>query len=222
MHPAQPDPAEVRPRRHWYWTGGAIALVGLVGGLTLLATGIYSAATATETVAEFPAGRTTAFHADRANTDSDEWTLHADREVSFSDIERSCTASGPEGAVAFRDPGYSSSTTVNGDTTVLGAVIDITASGEYTIMCGPEAAGAYSVGYGPHGLGVAFGFAGAVGGFVLLAVLGPLIGLTVIVTTAVRRGGHRRTLMAERHAAGPWPAAPWPPPRSGQGPPPRP
>ncbi|MFC7330763.1 hypothetical protein [Marinactinospora rubrisoli] len=206
--PARPDPAEVRPRRLWFWIGGLVIVLGVVGAVVALFVGAFRTTAADPPVVGFRAGEEAAFTAESGNTDSDTWRLYADRELSFDEVERACAVTGEAGDVVIRAPGYTSTTTVNGVSRVLVAEIGITEPGGYTIACAADSGAAFSVSYGAGAATVVFGILGTLGSVFLFLISGLVIGIVLIVTTAVRRGGHRRRLAAERARWGGGPGMP--------------
>lgn len=196
-YPPSPDPGQLRPKRAWFWVGGLIIVVGVVGGILGFVLGIVGTVTDTSTDAEFEAGGTAVFQADQANTDSDSWKLYADRDLSSSDVEQNCEVTGPDGQeVGLSAPGYHSESTVNGQTWILVSQLDITETGEYTMECAEEADAGFRVGYGSGFAGSFLGIAGSIVALILGPLLGLGVGITVIVVTAVRRSRHKQRLQA--------------------------
>ncbi|TQN28438.1 hypothetical protein FHX37_3783 [Haloactinospora alba] len=202
--PPSSVPSEIRPRKLWFWIGGALIVLGVGGGITGFVLGMVNLAGATSTEAEFTPPETATFRAEQVNTDSDMWKLYADRDVPSSEVARSCELTGPDGRVDIDDPGYNSESTVNGDTWILVARLDVTQPGEYTMECAAETGADLSVGYGPDGSSTALTVVGSIGAL-LLAPLGLLLGLVTLIVTGVRRSNHRGRLR-ETHT---------PPPGSG-------
>ncbi|RNL85744.1 hypothetical protein [Halostreptopolyspora alba] len=194
-YPPPPDPGQLRPKRLWFWMGGLVIVLGIVGGIAAFVLGLLGVTSSTTTQAEFGAGETATFRAERVNTDSESWKLYADRDMHSSDVERDCDVSGPDGQrVAIAGPGYDSETTVNGQTWVLVAQLDVAETGEYTIECAEDTEAGFSVRYGPDFAGTFLGIAGSIAALVLVPLLGLVVGIIMIVVTAVRRGRHKQRL----------------------------
>lgn len=191
--PSSPLPSEIRPRKLWFWVGGALIVLGVGGGITGFVLGLVNLASATSTEAEFTPPKAATFRAEQVNTDSEMWKFYADRDVPSSDIAQNCELTGPDGQVSIDDPGYNSESTVNGETWVLVARLDITQPGEYTMECTTGTRADLSVGYGPDGSGTAVTVVSSIGAL-LLAPLGLLLGIITLVVTGVRRSNHRRRL----------------------------
>ncbi|MBB4931102.1 hypothetical protein F4561_001922 [Lipingzhangella halophila] len=194
--PPAPDPAVLRPRKLWFWVGGLTIVLGIVGGITGFVLGVASVASNITTAAEFSAGGKATFEAEQANTDSDFWKLFANQDIPFSDVERDCEVTGPDGQVALSQPDYGRNSTVDGETRILISQLDITEPGEYTIECDANTYAYFTVGYGPHAASATLGIVGSIAALFLVPLLGVIAGLTMIVVTAVRRSHHRTRLQA--------------------------
>ncbi|PSL00952.1 hypothetical protein CLV63_101431 [Murinocardiopsis flavida] len=196
FHAPQPKPAELRPRRWWYWAGGLVILAGFVAGITGFAIGLVSALGMPELETRFHAGEEAVLQAGRANDDTRTWLLYADRPMTSSEVDDSCTIDGPDPDAAFDMANFSQETTSGDQTWVLAAAIDISEPGTYTIACAADSGAEFGVGYGDNGVRFATGLAGGLASFFLLPALGLVIGVPILIVTAVRRRSHRRRLMS--------------------------
>lgn len=214
--PPEIDPAELRPRRLWYWAGSVLLVLGVAGGITGFVLGIFSAVRAPDFTAEFTDGEAVTFEAERPNGDGRTWLVYTDSGLTSSDIEDHCRVEGPGGAVGDSAP-YSHEFSKNGTGWSLAASLEVTEPGEYTISCTAGTDARYAVAYGDDGSDLVVGIVGALASFFLAPLLGLLIGGGILLATGVRRGRHKRRLQAERMR--PWgprgpPAGPGIPPMS--------
>jgi ABC-type antimicrobial peptide transport system permease subunit len=215
--PVLVDPSELRPRRKWFWIAGIVAgvgiLVGLGGGIGLFVYGATSVMPDTRTTLQ---GTGTAAGGVRLTAGRD-WAVFSTTDSSW---EVKCAATGPGGrAASVTDPNETMNFTHDGATWHEVARVKAPVDGTYQMRCAPTgfqptadmASARYMVGEAPS-LGAFFG--GLFGGFAVLfgvpfvAVLAAVI---ISVVTGVRRGNHRKRLLAER-SGGYGPPGPPPPP----------
>lgn len=207
------DPAEVRPRRKWFWIAGIIAGVGIIvgvgGGVGLFVFGATSMTPDTRTTLS---GSGTATGSVRLTADA-EWAIFSTTDASW-DVQCAASAGGDQATVTA--PDETVTFTTGGSTWHEVARVKAPSDGAYAFTCRPvsgdpgsDASGArYLVGEAPE-LGAFFG--GLFGGFALLfgvpfvAVLAAVI---ISVVTGVRRSDHRRRLIMERGGYRPPPGPP--------------
>ncbi|MGW6055212.1 hypothetical protein [Streptomyces sp. NPDC055189] len=196
----QPSPSpripvnELRPGRHWYATAAAIAVLLIVLGTAI---GVYrfkDAASSVDTDNQFADGDTVTLRLDP----EDEKAIWIRDEEFGTSSDRACGITGP-GDPGLTDPGIDVFLTRHETWNPL-YTTDVPRAGEYKVTCTSQGQGSsrYAIG-GPGGF-LTFG------GWLMLAVLLPLLGITVGATialvTALRRRNHRKRLLAERHGAG--------------------
>ena len=180
----------LRPRRHWYVTAAAIAVALIVLGLVI---GVYRFKNVINTVdtgSRFANGDTVTL---RLDPEHEKAIWIRDRGPSF---RQACDITGP-GDPRLTDPGIDVFLTHDETWNPL-YTIDVTQTGDYGVTCTSQGPSQYAIGH-PGGL-VTFG------GWLMLAVLLPLLGVSVgsaiVLVTAFRRRGHRKRLLAERHGSG--------------------
>ncbi|GAA3984593.1 hypothetical protein GCM10022384_36350 [Streptomyces marokkonensis] len=184
-HPPPRIPAsELRPGRHWYVTGAAIAVVLIVLGVAI---GVYrfnNLIDAVDTDHQFANGETVSL---RLGPESEKtiWVKYPGRSPGPE-----CHITGP-GAPGLTDPGSDVFLTRDETWTPLHTV-DVPRAGDYAVTCSSEALSRYAV--GDSGGLVAFA------GWLILAIALPVLGISICViialVTAVRRIGHRKRLLA--------------------------
>ncbi|MFI6808998.1 hypothetical protein ACIBO6_29015 [Streptomyces luteogriseus] len=190
LPPPQIAADELRPGRHWYATAAAIAVVLLVTGVAI---GVYrfnNVIDAVDTGHEF------------ANGDTVTLRLEPEHEKAIWIKERGpssdqrCGITGP-GDPGLTQPGIDVYLTRNETWNPL-HTIRVPRAGDYKITCTSQEPSRYAIG-GPGGLV-------SLGGWLILAALLPMLGLgigaTIALVTALRRRGHRKRLLAERHGLG--------------------
>ncbi|AQS65771.1 hypothetical protein [Streptomyces pactum] len=180
---------ELRPGRHWYATAAAIAVLLSVLGVAI---GVYrfnSAIDAVDTDNQFANGDTVTL---RLEPESEKtiWVKYPGRSPGPE-----CDVTGP-GAPGLTDPGPDVFLTRD-ETWMPLATIDVPRAGDYTITCSSQALSRYAMG-APGGLV-------ALAGRLVLAITLPVLGIgicaVIALVTAVRRRGHRKRLLAERHGS---------------------
>ncbi|MFD6970336.1 hypothetical protein [Streptomyces sp. NPDC059949] len=193
MQPSAPPqiPAnELRPGRHWYATAAAIAFVLIGLGVFV---GVYrftNVIDAVDTNHQFANGDTVVL---RLEPESEKAIWIKDRGPSAA---QECSITGP-GDPGLTDAGIDVFLTRDASWNPLYA-IDVSRAGDYEVTCSSQGASRYAI-------GDSGGMVGLVGGLILavaLAVLGIGICAVIVLVTAVRRRGHRKRLLAERHGSG--------------------
>ncbi|MFI1284079.1 hypothetical protein ACH4U5_25585 [Streptomyces sp. NPDC020858] len=188
--PPQIPVNELRPGRHWYATAAAIAVVLVVLGVLI---GVYrftSVIDAVDTDHQFANGDTVVL---RLEPESEKTIWIKDRGPSAA---QECSITGP-GDPGLGDAGIDVFLTRDETWNPLYA-IDVPRAGDYEVTCSSQGPSRYAI-------GDSGGFVGFVGGLILaiaLPVLGIGICAVIVLVTAVRRRGHRKRLLAERHGSG--------------------
>ena len=198
------DPAELRPRKRWFWIAGVIAaagiLIGVGGGVALF---VYGAGSIMPDSHSALTGTGTATGRAQLTADKD-WAVFSTTDASW---DVACTAEQGGRRASVTDPGENSNFTRNGETWYEVARVKVPADGAYVFSCRPsaDATGSdvqtahYFVGEAPE-LGTFFG--GLFGGFAVLfgvPFLAVLAAVIISVVTGVKRGNHRKRLMAQRY-----------------------
>ena len=198
------DPSELRPARRWYWIAGIIAAAGIVigvaGGVVLF---VYGTTSMIPDRLTGLSGTGTASGNVRLTAGQD-WAVFATSDASW---EVTCTVQGSSGNGTVTDPDETANFTSDGGTWWEVARIRVTADGTYRVGCAPKQDGTsmeaqsarYMVGEAPS-LGAFFG--GLFGGFAVLfgvPFIAVVIAAVICMVTGVRRGGHRKRLLAERY-----------------------
>jgi hypothetical protein len=194
------DAGELRPRRLWYWVGGVIILIGIIGGVVGFVLGLVNAVKLPEFSARFNDGGQGTFQVDQSGQTARAgraWQLYATTPMTNTEVAKVCTISGA-GEASLGFPSYSHQVTSGGQTWNLVASIAIERPGRYTVSCRDGSGAEFAVAYGNSGGGF---FASIVA--VFAAGFGPpiagiLIGGLIMIVTGMRRGGHKRRLMAQR------------------------
>jgi hypothetical protein len=190
LPPPQTTANELRPGRHWYVTAAAIAVVLIVLGVAI---GVYrfdNAIDAVDTDNQFANGDTVTL---RLEPESEKtiWVKYPGRSPGPE-----CDITGP-GSPGLTDPGPDVFLTRD-ETWMPLYTIDVPRAGDYAVTCSSQALSRYAIG----GSGGMVAFAGGL----ILAVSLPILGITIcaviVLVTAIRRSGHRKRLLAERHGSG--------------------
>lgn len=194
---------DLRPGRHWYGTAAVIAVVLIVLGVVI---GVYrfsNAIDAVDTGHQFADGDTFAL---RLDPESEKTIWIRERGPSAS---QKCSVTGP-GDATLTFPGIDFFLTRDATWNPL-HTIDVSRAGTYEVTCTSQGPSRYAI-------GDSGGLVTLVGGLILafaLPAVGISIGIVIALVTAVRRRGHRKRLLAERHGDGgghPAHAAPGPEP----------
>ncbi|MFJ8886793.1 hypothetical protein ACIRJR_25775 [Streptomyces sp. NPDC102402] len=178
---------ELRPGRHWYATAAVIAVVLTVLGVAVGVYRIDKVTDAVDTGHQFADGDTVTL---RLSPESERTIWIKDRGPSAA---QRCGITGP-GDPRLTDPGVDVFLTRDETWNPLYA-IDVPRAGDYEVTCSSQGPSRYAI--GDSGGLVAF-----VGVLVLAGAL-PVLGIgvcaVIVLITALRRRGHRKRLLAERH-----------------------
>lgn len=195
MQPTSPSgpriPAnELRPTRHGYVAAAAVAVVLIALGVAIGAYRIDKVVDAVETEHRFSNGETVTVRLDPEHPkaiwlkDPGPW------------FGSKCEITGP-GDPGLTDPSVDFYPTYD-ETWNPFDYIEVSQAGEYQVTCTSDEPGTYAIGDRAGFLG----FAGGMILAVLLPVFGVAIGVVMALVTAIRRSGHRKRLLAERHGSG--------------------
>ncbi|MFI0858854.1 hypothetical protein ACH4RA_00980 [Streptomyces smyrnaeus] len=180
---------ELRPGRHWYVTAAAIAVVLIGLGVAIGVYQVNSAIDAVDTDNQFANGDTVTLRLEPEG-EKTIWVKYPGRSPGPE-----CDITGP-GAPSLADPGIDLFLTRDETWTAL-YTVDVSRAGDYAVTCSSQALSRYAV-------GDSGGLVALAGGLMLvlpLPVLGVGLCLAIVVVTAVRRSGHRKRLLAERHGS---------------------
>lgn len=218
------DPSELRPGKRGYWIAGIIAVIGIIigvgGGVGLFVYGFSMIEPDTKSMLS---GTGSATGNVRLTADQ-EWAVYSTASTSW-DVR--CTATSGSNTASVTDPDSAENFTSGGQTWYLVAQVKAPADGTYAFTCGPSPDAVDNDVNSAHyfiGEASSFGtiFGSVFGGFAVLFGV-PLIAIVVAViiaaVTGVKRGNHRKRLMAERYGPPPGPPGYGPPPPYGQRPP---
>ncbi|WP_017603709.1 hypothetical protein [Nocardiopsis alkaliphila] len=193
--PPRVDGKELRPGRVWFFVGALVLVLGIIGGILGFVISLASSVGLPELEHRVRAGESITFEV--TGTETVNLGLYANGNAIVGD----CTLSTPDGRTeGFDYPGYSHTGALNGESWRLVGVHDAAQPGEHTMDCqytGMDTTYALGdVGNGEEDFvrGALTGVAFMVG----LPLIGAIVGITVMVVTGVRRGRHRRQLIAER------------------------
>ena len=202
MYPQQPpqpprvDSSELRPGRVGYWAGGLVIVLGVIAGIALFVFFIIRAVAPPDLAVEVPDGaRGTFSYTPDAETPN--IALYSTSAAgSFDD----CGLLTPSGEpLGFSAPGV---TQEGPELVLVGVVLSPPEPGEYTLVCEGVSGATYSAAAVPDDFGLAGGIVGALISFFLIPLAGFVLGLILIITTAVRRNKHKKRLLAERGGYG--------------------
>ncbi|GAA2030601.1 hypothetical protein [Polymorphospora rubra] len=196
--------AELRPRRIWFLVAALIALVGVVAGVVLFLLGLNSAAGGVEDVsAEFETSTEQVFQ----TGDTVQVALTPDQSKIVW-VDTAVIGSTPTCEVSgSADLGTSTTNwTVTNATGEWRSLYELSAAsaGTYELTCtGGTGPTALAVGP-PPAFGEMFGSFGAlfggIGALTVLPCLGFVVGGVIALVVGLRRGAHRKRLVAERTA----------------------
>ncbi len=195
--PPRIHPSELRPRRGWYVVAAVLAGLMIIAGGLGFALGILHAVTSVKIGTRFTAGQhvTVTLNSDRRHA------IYARVPDGYTPAypQATCQAAGPgTGFLPLRRPtGGSGHITINGVTWQEVYVFDAPTAGRYGVTCQSQEVADFSVGDAWQTSRV---IGGVVGGLValLLVPAGIVIGGFIAILVGVRRGRHRRRLLAER------------------------
>lgn len=225
QHPFPPriDAKELRPGRIWFFVGALVLVLGIIGGIVGFVLSLVSSVGLPELEHRVQEGESVTF--ELSGTEAVNLGLYANGNAIVDD----CTLTTPDGQVGeFDYPGYGHTGTLSGESWKLVGVHDDARPGEYTMDCQYTGMGTtYALGDVGNGeedfvRGALTGVAFMIG----LPIIGAIVGITIMVVTGVRRGRHRRQLIAERSQGQPgqpgqpggWPGHPGQPGQPGGNP----
>lgn len=194
------DPGEIRPRRRWYVIAALVAVVSAVVGGTVLVTGFWKA---------FPEVKAQSLDGSRAVaplTADRTWGLWiaTNRPVP---VEVGCTVTDAGGApVAIHRPSGETTFSRDGDEWAALYVFDVPRDGTYEFVCDDRDASTRYM-YAVARYLDLDSVSGPVTVFALLLLGGFAAGGGMAIAVTVRRGRHRRSLLAWRAQTQP----PYPP-----------
>ncbi|MFE9246689.1 hypothetical protein [Nocardiopsis sp. NPDC006938] len=199
--PTGVDPRDLRPGRRWYVVGGLVLFAGLTAALVGFVVTVFSTVGLSGFEARAAAGESVGFTVEEPGFQLGLYTN--------SGQERNpdaCALVLPDGTESgFARPGYSHEAATGGENWTLVGTSEITAPGEYALVCDGAPVGAdFTVAdNGEGGAGVVKGVVGALLWAFVPSLAGLAAGVTIIVVTAVRRHRSKQRLLTERH----WQAA---------------
>lgn len=198
QYPQQPpriDPKEIRPGRIGFVVGALILIVGLIGGIVGFIISLVSAVSLPELQHRVQESQSVTF--ELAGAEAVNLGLYSNGNA----LPNDCVLIDGDGReTGFDSPGYSHNGTLNGESWRLVALQNDMVPGEYTLDCRETGMGTtYALGdIGDGEEGFVRGTLTALAFMIGLPVLGLIVGVTIMVVTGVRRGRHRRQLIAER------------------------
>ncbi|MEU9088485.1 hypothetical protein [Streptomyces sp. NPDC048357] len=180
---------ELRPGRHWYATAAAIAVLLIVVGAAIGAYRFSKAIDSVDTGNQFANGDTVTLRLE-PGSEKTIWVKYPGRSPGPE-----CDITGP-GAPGLTDPGADVFLTRD-ETWMPLHTIDVPRAGDYRVTCSSQALSRYAI--GDSGGLVAFA------GWLMLAILLPMLGISIcvviVLVTAFRRRGHRKRLLAEGYGS---------------------
>ncbi|MDT0327121.1 hypothetical protein [Nocardiopsis lambiniae] len=189
--PPRVSPSELRPGRFGYWAGGVVMVLGGVAGVVAFVVFLLQAVTLPDFAAQLPGDGEVVF----SHTPGEEAADIALYSTSPANGPYECELFTPGGEpTAFTDPEFHQE---DSEWTLVG-VASPQEAGEYTLVCEDHPDHAYAVAPVPEDFGVIEDVVGALASLFLLPLAGLVVGLVLIVSTAVRRGLHKKRLLAER------------------------
>lgn len=201
--PPRIDPGELRPKRLWYVVAGLVAAVLIGLGILSFVRTLTSAVDSVDTEGRFRGGESLTLHLEDGQERAVFVDLPDDAESRYD-----CRVTGPSHPSLYQP--RSSFEVSSGDRTWRRVLVLLPhGTGEHTVTCEASQTAEFAVGDKPEPSGLINGFLLTVG----LPVLGVITCTLIAVLTAVRRGRHRRRLLAER-----FPRPPYGQPYGGQPP----
>lgn len=193
------DPSELRPRRRWYAVGTGVIVglfaTGVVGFLVML----FTTLGLPEFDAEVDGTDEAAFSLPAPEGDSHRLSLYVSPSGADPDA---CVLGTPEGETEFGPSGTSHEVEAGGASWELIGDTGNLEAGEYTLSCAGEEGTTYAVTQENVMGGFFTGILGALGFAFVPPLLGLLIGLPILIVTAVRRNSHKNRLLGARVRGG--------------------
>lgn len=212
-HPGQPGPhgrpnihidaREVRPGRGWFVVGALV----IAGGIATAIVGFVFSLIATVSLPDFEAQVTSGQESSFTVADPGfQLGLYS----SSGSGGQACVLLLPDGSESgFDSPGYSHNVNIGSESWSLVGTYELSEAGEYTLSCsdGSTTTDFAVTNNGEGGVEIMQGVGSSLLWALLPSFLGLVLGLTIIITTAVRRNRCRRRLIVERqqryHGHGP-------------------
>lgn len=193
--PPRVHSSELRPGRGWYFCAALIAVVLTAAGVGGFAFGVFSAVKSIDVGQRFNTGETVTAQL----KPSPRGAIYARVVASGYAPQADCTISGPSGRQAtLSPPDGSFSMTSAGATWREIFVIEATESGTHHIVCRSNETSTFSVGKDADVGRLFGGIFGGIASLLILPFTGIVIGVIIAVVVGVKRGNHRRRLLAER------------------------
>ncbi|MGW9556418.1 hypothetical protein ACWGSK_18120 [Nocardiopsis sp. NPDC055551] len=197
------DAREVRPGRGWFVIGALV----IVGGIATAIVGFVLSLVSTVSIPDFEARVTSGQEGSFTVADPGfQLGLYS----SSGSGRQACVLLLPDGGRAdFDSPGYSHNVDTGGESWSLVGTYELSEAGEYTLSCSDDSTTTeFAVtNNGDGGVEIVRGVGSTLLWALVPSFLGLVLGLTIIITTAVRRGRFQRRLIAERqqryHGHGP-------------------
>jgi hypothetical protein len=200
--PPRIDPRDLKPGRGWFVVAGVIALVFILVGIGGFAWGLVTALGEVKLGKRFGAGEAVTVRM----LPNPATGIFARQEPTGGRTDADCTVTSASGqTVPLSAPNATFTSTINGVTWQEIYVVDVTAAGDYRVTCASAETPEFATGKDPE-LGTFFGgLAGGLGALFVLPFIGMVIAAIIAIVTGVRRGNHRRRLLAERYGYPPHP-----------------
>lgn len=193
------DPSELRPRRRWYVIGAGVIVglfaTGVVGFLVMILTAVELP----EFDAEVDGTDEVVFSLPAPEANGHRLSLYASPNGADPDA---CVLGTPEGEAEFGRSGTTHEVTAGAESWELVGETGNLEAGEYTLSCEGEEGTTYAVTHENVMDGVFSGVLGALGFAFVPPLLGLLLGVPILIVTAVRRDSHKRRLLGERLRGG--------------------
>lgn len=188
------DAREVRPGRGWFVIGALV----IVGGIATAIVGFVLSLVSTVSIPEFEAQVTSGQESSFTVADPGfQLGLYS----SSGSGGQACVLLLPDGGESgFGSPGYSHNVNVGSQSWSLVGTYELSEAGEYTLSCADNSTTTeFAVtNNGEGGVEIVQGVGSSLLWALVPSFLGLVLGLTIIITTAVRRSRFQRHLIAER------------------------
>jgi hypothetical protein len=194
--PPQIDPRDLRPGRGWFVAAGVIALVFILIGAGGFAWGLVTAMGEVKMGQRFDAGETVTV---RMLPDP-KTAVFARAGASGLRPDAECTVTSAGGqTVPVTAPSGTFTSTINGVTWHEIYVVEVTDPGDYRVTCESTQTSGFATGKAPELGKFVGGIAGGIAALFVLSFVGMAIGAIIAIVTGVKRGNHRKRLLAERY-----------------------